>query len=320
MRNFEIERTLSDERCGLFFLAGLDDETPDRPFHLVTIHAVEGALTTDQVGFIERSFASQHPRHRVRLRFHSSKHLSDPRSLEAFADRFRHDRILGDPTGSFASVSQLLNVARLIRHEFDGSISRILWQPDISTLTVLSFVNDGAASDRSTGQDVQERLLQTLVDDHAGDELRKVLRSVRVRNKAPVTGYTPVDDASIVLPSTVFAKPGFWARVSSLAALIGLGSLSLAHAAVPLDEKDPGLPGIAGLVGLTTLGENSYGVRNRFQAVGGLRLYFGETGTLIASALAPKQIPKIESKSPSSQGKDGKTSTWPKPSRIVYGG
>lgn len=314
MQNSELKLTLQDEHCGLFFLAGWDAGLSDDHDGIVTVHAVDGTLTSAQQEFITEAFVARHPRHHVRLKLHSCEHLRDADSLEALARWFQHDEILTDPTGSFARIFDLLKLARLMRTEFSETVERILWQADMSTLVIVP---------KQTGADHDSLLaaLRDLTESSAGDDLRRVLRSVRISATAPKTSFTPVDGVSVIRREKPARKTGIVARISGLVALIGLGTMSMANAAVPFEDDPADMPAITGLIGLTSLGENSYGMRNRFRAVGGLRLYFGETGILLASTLTPKQIPTLDRQpaaKPETQGRKGMNS--PKPSRVVYGG
>ncbi|MBW3096025.1 hypothetical protein [Pseudohoeflea coraliihabitans] len=316
MDNLEVKETLNDARCGLYFLAGADRSRSGRRTEIITIHAVDDALTREQRAFITETFAATHPNHELRLRFHSNRQLHAPQSLEAFAERFHHDKILADPTGSFSRVSKLLSLARLIRARLGDAIDRILWQPDIAALTLIMPSAGSAASQRAGIEGVH-----ALIESSVCEDLRKALRSVRVSSSVPSTRYTPVDNQSMQR-SAGRGLAALVARVSGLVALIGLGSLTAAQAGAQpsADDTATGLPGVTGLVGLTTLGENSYGLRNRYQAVGGLRLYFGATGVVLASALTPgRDIDLEEAAIGRPEAEDETESGLPMPTHVVYG-
>jgi hypothetical protein len=110
---------LGDERCGLYFLAGVDTKTVNRPGMLI-IHAAQGgAITREHEHFIETAFGGEiDPDLEVRICYHSSRDLYAPDSLESFAKLFEHDHIVADPTGAFARVSKLLRVR--LRMHFSG--------------------------------------------------------------------------------------------------------------------------------------------------------------------------------------------------------
>jgi len=271
---------LVDDRCGLYFLAAMDAG-------VVTIHAAQGALNRDREDAIRAIVAQCDPGLDVRIRLHSREELHAPDSLGSFAGRFHHAQILVDPTGAFDRVSKLLALAKLIRAEFGRSAGRILWGADAAGLVVLAAPREGESIDA-----LRERLA-ALVDRRACPELRKVIRSVKLCEEMPAGRYTPVDALSVERPRTGFAR--LLLRVSGLAALVGLGTISAVHARIPPEEGGArvALPAITGLVGLTTLGETAHGARNRYQAAGGLKLYFGDAGGVLLAALGG-QVPLPE--------------------------
>lgn len=317
----QMTETLSDERCGLYFLAGVDVKGAAASGGTVTIHAAQGALDLSHQYFIESRFAELHPDFEVRLRFHSNDDLNAPESLEGFARCFRHDHIVADPTGAFDRVSHLLELSRRIRAELGESIDRILWQADASALVALaapSVANGSGPEERERFDRLCDEV-NLLVENRAAPDLKKAIRSVHVSRMVPSGRYTPIDGASLLAPAGKNRLYGLSAYISGIAALIGLGTISVASANTPavVDEDQLSMPGIAGLVGLTTLGENSYGLRNRYQAIGGLRLYFGETGVPMAPALVPNPVCADDCRPFHDNEIDGPE--WPEPSRVAYG-
>jgi hypothetical protein len=321
--------TLTDERFGLYFLAGVDTEDPATDTGMVTIHAAEGALTPEHQYFIESTFADLYPGYDVRFRIHSNRDLHAPDSLESFARNFQHDHIVADPTGAFARVSHLLELARQIRAELGTLIDRILWQADASALVVLAapFKAGGSPSGEKDSFDRLCNKLNSLVENRAPADLRNAIRSVRLSQEIPSGRYTPIDGGeplAVPVPAPKSRFTGMLARISGIAALVGLGTISAASASATgvIEDDQHQMPGITGLIGLTTLGENSYGLRNRYQAVGGLRLYFGETGALMTLALMPGPECADDCQSFGEPGIDAPEQsdpTWPMPSRLAYG-
>lgn len=311
----QVTNTLMDERCGLYFLAGVDAPQSEASAGIVTIHAAEGTLNQTHRRFIKDTFAARHPDYGVQLRFHSSRDLHAPDSLERFAGRFRHDHIVSDPTGAFARVSKLLELAGWIRTAFGPDVDRILWQADHSTLVVLatSATHVGSASAQEQDLAPLRRGLQALIEAKAPADLKKAIRSVQVSEMVPPGRHTQIDGSPPVALIQKRSVTGMLARLSGIAALIGLGTISAAAANAPaaVEEDQNLMPGITGLIGLTTLGENSYGLRNRYQAVGGLRLYFGKNGALMAPVAS---LPEPGADDPQ-QGDP----TLPAPKRIAYG-
>lgn len=279
MKLDELRKRLEDDRCGLFILAGLDRS--EGRGDVVTVHAARDSLSPENRSFIEGSVAGLDPEAQVRFRFHASDDLHAPDSLEAFAALFDHDHIAHDPTGAFGRVSRLLRLSGVIRADLGVAVRSILWQPHASALVVVTRDADSPAP--------LEASIRSLIDRTADADLRKTIRSVRVSAAAPAGCYAPVDALSRATPRGRSRLMGLLARVSGMAALVGLGTMTAAHAAVPPADMDEHalMPGIVALVDLTTLGENVYGGRNQFQAVGGLRLYFGPSGVLKVSAFRP---------------------------------
>ncbi|WP_136659148.1 hypothetical protein [Nitratireductor sp. XY-223] len=286
-----LSETLGDERCGLYFLAGMDLNPAAAGTGVVTIHAAEGALNNGHQDFIESVFAAQFRDYDVRFRFHSSEELHCPDSLESFARSFRHDHIVSDPTGAFTRVAKLLELVRDIRAELGSSVDRILWRSETSALVVLA--TGFQVGETGTAEDDRLNFLHdqvsSLIRDRAAADLKKAIRSVHVNTEMPAGRYTHVDEGHRAAQDKSTGLTGMFARISGIAALIGLGTISAASASVPALVEDDGslTPGVAALVGLTTLGENSYGLRNHYQAVGGLRLYFGKTDGSIETGLLP---------------------------------
>ncbi len=275
---------LEDERCGLYFLAGLD-EAADAPA-LLTVHAARGTLTQSNRDFI-RAAVTNGENVELRILEHSDRELRTPESLEDFAVLFDHDSILKDPTGAFSRMGSLVDTARRLRNQAGDAVRHILWQAEGATLVVVT--------DRSIDA------VRATVETEIG-RANSVIRAAHVLPNAPAGRFTPVDRRSIAARPTpvVPARSGLFARMAGAAALIGLGAISAANAAPTPNAPSPdsGLPGdsvsftpgMTALSGLTTLGENAYGRRNHYQAVGGLRLYFGEAGKLMAAALRPEAI------------------------------
>lgn len=323
----KLAESLTDERCGLFFLAGLDEAGPAGGQPILTVHAAEGTVGPEQQRFILTGVAASHPGMDVRIRLHSTPELYARDSLEAFAATFDHDHIVADPTGAFARVSKLLSLARAIRAEAGDAITRIFWRSDDSSLVVLAAPAAGAPGNPEGSGQLRDRI-DRLIERQACPELRKAIASVRVCDAVPAGRYSAVDAASRVVPAVErkAAAGGrglirMLARIPGIAAVIGLGTLSVAHARTPAiaEHGEMYLPGIAGLVGLTTLGENSYGFRNRYQAMGGLRLYFGDTGALSGSAFMPGSL-RLEDPLPGDPGADAAQESWPsmpKPPRLA---
>lgn len=277
----EIDRLaeiLNDERCGLFFLAGLDGrDMPDGA--TLTIHASEGALTPAQRSFIEATAAAFDARLGVEFRYHSSADLHSPDTLESFARLFQHHLIVADPTGAFSRVPKLLQLAGTIRAQMGKAAGQILWEAYGSRLVVVPNARQAIAPD------VVERRVRAIIDGLEFADLKKALRSITVGSAVPGRRYTPIDAASRVVRRKSPGLTSLLARASGIVAMFGFGTLANAHAGLPADDvsEPPMMPGITTLTDLTTLGENSYGIRNRYQAIGGLRLYFGETGTVKVS-------------------------------------
>lgn len=300
---------LVDDRCGLYFLAAMDTD-------VVTVHAAQGALNREHEDAIREIVAACDPKMGLRIERHSEQELHAPDSLESFAGRFGHAQILVDPTGAFERVSRLLVLAKLIRADFGRSVDRILWRADAAALVVLTAPRQGESLDVLRGR------LDALVEQRACSELRKVIRSVRLCEEMPAGRHTPVDTASVARPRTGLAK--LLLRVSGVAALLGLGTMSAVHARIPPDEGNAGaaMPAITGLVGLTTLGETAHGARNRYQAAGGLKLYFGDAGRLLLAAL-DAQVPlsdafRTNAAEVPMPGLRTATEPDPKPVRIAY--
>ncbi|MVA96557.1 hypothetical protein GN330_04750 [Nitratireductor sp. CAU 1489] len=321
----QISETLIDERCGLFFLAGLDTRRPLKRA-VLTVHAAQGTLTFEHTRFIETAVATLDPGIEVRIRLHSTQDLYVPDCLESFAERFRHDHIVSDPTGAFVRVSNLLQLSREIRAEVGKSVARLLWRADTSALIIVKapLASGRSSPTRPDDVDILSGRVKSLVENRGCPDLKRAIKSVQVTNSAPSSRYTPID-ASSTAPSGERSLTAVLARISGIVALIGLGALSAAHARTPanIDDAQFLMPGITGLVGLTTLGENSYGLRNRFQAVGGLRLYFGPSEILMASIFAPTAICAddclVQEEPQEEQAPESSEPVWPMPSRVQYG-
>ena len=293
MKFDQIRKCLNDERCGLYLLAAVDMNTTTGGGGTLTVHAAQGAITRENMNFIKSSLYELNPQLDVRIRCHTPEELHSQNSLERFARLFKHERIISDPTGSFARVSKLIQLAKQIRTEFGQAIGRILWQAEERKLFVQLSSRNAVHSLHETQLDRQIKLL---VDEKTDSDLHNAIASVQVLTETPAGKCTPVDTMSCrsqVVYSTPATRPRFGrmlARLSKIAVIIGLGSVSTAQAGTPdIDKTDQtNMSGITALVGLTTLGENSFGLRNRYQAVGGLRLYFGDAGALVVSALIGK--------------------------------
>lgn len=284
-----IMEVLEDERCGLFFLAGLDKGAGSNGSDLLTVHAADGTMNDEQVAFIEAAVSRMKGRPDVKVRFHSPNELCAPDSLESFVSRFSHDHILADPTGAFARAPELLKLAASLRSELGGLLSRVLWRSKDSVLVCL--VTPDALTVTPSGDAEAAAPIRARINDQVarftGQKLVKVISSVQVVPILPAGQHVPVDRLSVPEPVSVRKTSGLLARVAKIAALVGLGTLSATAAANATTEDDAQFhaPALAALTGLTVLGENSYGIRNPYQAVGGLRLYLGDAGFLLVSSV-----------------------------------
>lgn len=286
----DLKEALSDERCGLYFLAGLDVPEGGTSAGVLTVHVADGAITPSQARFIEASLATLAPDLELRLLAHSPRELYAPDCLEAFTRLFEHDHILADPTGAFTRGPQLLELTRKLRAELGDRVARVLWRAeDCALVIVASPASTRRAS--SGALEASEELrdeVTTRVKDSVGTDLGRAIRAVRVVASVGAGRHVPVDAASVTAPVRRRAKVGLLARVAGIAAMIGLGAATSAAAMghSPDADENQAQPGIVALAGLTTLGENSSGVRNHYQAVGGLRLYLGESGVMLSTALS----------------------------------
>ncbi|MCB1475960.1 MAG: hypothetical protein H6883_11685 [Rhodobiaceae bacterium] len=282
--------SLADERCGLYFLAGLDQAASAGQPDVLTIHTAAGTLGDDHLLFIKDAVADIDAALVVDVRFHSPKDLYAPESLESFARLFKHDHVVADPTGAFTRAPELLALAASLRTELGDTVERVLWRAQDASL-VLVLATHAVATDFAGALHVPEKLrsqIAVLVDELAGAGLRHAIAKVQAVAAAPAGRYVCIDQKSVLPRRSVqpVKAAGIMARLAGALALIGLGTMAAAAATTPGVEEDAQAPtpGITALVGLTSLGENAFGVRNQYQAVGGLRLYFGDTGILLASA------------------------------------
>ncbi|HHN68261.1 MAG TPA: hypothetical protein ENK15_09570 [Thermopetrobacter sp.] len=282
MNTDHIRRLLGDERCGLYLLATFDERAAAEHDGVLTVHAAAGAITPENVAFIEASVARVAPGMPVRIRRHAATDLHGQDCLENFARLFGEGRIVADPTGSFARVSGLIRLALLIRAECWRRVERVLWHAEERRLIVQAASGDDAS--------LRARI-RRLIDANADDDLRGAIAAIEICAQTPEEACIPVDvlsrrpPAASPPPAARERNGGLLARLSKIAAIAGLSSVSAAAAGaadIPPAER-ASVSGIAALVGLTTLGENSFGARNRHQAVGGLRLYFGEAGVKAAA-------------------------------------
>lgn len=283
MHTSEFSLTLCDQRCGLFFLAGLDKHNDRRT---LTVHAANGNLSEDNERFIRARFGELDADLRVVIRHHAFKNLFEPKCLEHFIGTFSHDKIVCDPTGAFSRADDLLNLASTMHSEFGHWLKKLLWQSDTGTLLL---VLDPAASNAPFVNPAMVKRIETtawdLFERGTNTDLSRVLNAISVVAEAPAGSHTPVDASSIDTPKTAKSLVWMMAKVSGLAGMIGLGSAVIANAHLPANhETGTALPGISALNGLTSLGENALGQRNMFQALGGLRLYFGNSDPELMAA------------------------------------
>lgn len=293
---------LRDERCGLFFLAGIDRVGGPERSHKLTVHTAPGAVSAQQEQHIRSTLLGRYPSLLVELRCHTSQDLYLPKCLETFSQRFAHEVIVADPTGAFARGIELVNLATSLRNRLGADLRQFYWVPERSEFHIVTTALNENTGLPYTAKQIQDlkTVVQAEIAEMPGDKLRSAIRSVRIADLLPTAKYTPIDMGSVVETAT----PAEATQVSNgsglarsikrfLAALIGFGTVTTANAALPPAGEGPVLPGpgISALVGLTTLGENSFGVRNHYRAIGGLRLYLGDTGILLASTMGSAALP-----------------------------
>lgn len=300
----ELREKLSDERCGLYFLAGLDSLSPDGDQKVLTVHASQGAFYGDQEKYIRSVALDVDPDLEVRVKFHSASDLHEPDSLESFARNFQHQQIVSDPTGAFFRAPELLRLASNLRGELGGKIDRILWKAEYSALLIQ--VAPSATEEGLTGEPVAKAGLQEkidfLVNKYATADLRRTIKLVRTVATPPTGSFVPVDALSARTQAPERKPTGLAARVAGIAALIGIGIFSSAAtaAAANVDKGVMATSGFSALSGLTSLGENSLGVRNHYRAIGGLKLYFRDSVAFMSPGTRPDGnflLPKTKDKS-----------------------
>ena len=283
MHSPEISQVLRNERCGLFFLAGLDRNNKHRT---LTVHTAKGNLSEENERFIRARFGEFDADLSVVIRHHAFKNLFEPRCLEHFIGTFSHDEIVCDPTGAFSRADDLLSLASRMRSEFGHWLKKLLWQSETGSL--LLVLDPAAGKDPVVNPAMVKRLETTawnVFESGANSDLSKVLNTISVVTEVPAGSHTPVDASSIDTHKKRKSLGGVIAKVSGIAGMIGLGSAALANAHLPEShETGTALPGISALNGLTSLGENALGQRNMFQALGGLRLYFGNSDPELMAA------------------------------------
>lgn len=283
MHSSELYQVLREEKCGLFFLAGLDKQFKRRT---LTVHTATGNLSEENERFIRARFGGLDAELNVVIRHHAFKNLFEPRCLEHFIGAFSHDEIICDPTGAFSRAEDLLRLASRMRLEFGHWLEKLLWQSETGTL--LLILNPIASNAPIVNPAMAKRLEATawnIFESGTRSDLSKVLNTISVATEVPTGSHTPVDASSIDIPKTGKSLVGMMAKVSGIAGMIGLGSAAFANAHLPAShESSTALPGISALNGLTSLGENALGQRNMFQSLGGLRLYFGNSDPELMAA------------------------------------
>lgn len=273
-----LTKVLNDERCGLFLLAGLDNTDANKR-QVLTIHASADLFSSENESFVRARVKDAFPDLAVRVRRHAFRKLCSPPSLEKFTEQFSHRTILHDPTGAFARAADLVALAAVMRANYGHALRSLFWRPETGALHLV-LDKDRMPREHLDDHTIAE-LVETareLVNANSTTDLTTAFRQVSVAHDLPPGHFTPVDTASIPAAPGLGKLLAPLARISGLAAMIGIGSFAVAQAkAIPIEEDVTLMPGISALHGLTTLGENGFGQRNPFRAVGGLRLYFGNS-------------------------------------------
>lgn len=295
MENVDFINHWEDECVGLYFLVGVDHVGED--WQLITVHSSPMGVNPAQKKYLTEEFSKRYSNVEVRVNYHSWDALSAPKSLESFTKLFQHDEIVKDPTESFAKAKELVNITKKLRLRFHKYIKGIFWQSETGTL----IVAQDCKSDGSLSGDISTEKLQLVVNyilEHSSRSgLKHLVRNVKLVDDISFGKYTPIDilsePAAVSVPKTVPVdvsnrvkkKHRLWAKIGSLSAIIGLGALTSvnAHAIsnLPADEHieepEKHLPGVSALTGLTSLGESAFGRWNYYRAVGGMRLFLGES-------------------------------------------
>lgn len=262
---------------GLYFLAGVDAVGFGRG-DVLTVHYASGSLSLEHETNIRNAVLKVSRDIAVRFREHSSRVLFRPSSLEKLSNMFGHQHIVADPTGAFSRVEQLVGFVKSLRAKFGSRIGRVLW---FAEKRKLCFCDSSVTRDE---------LVDVLKDEGGGDLINSI-EVLDVVESIPDGRFSVVDHKSISAAGK--RRMGLsLARLSGLAAAAGIGALPfMANASVnPVTGATAQQPALTALVGLTTFGENSFGYRNHFQALGSLRLYFGDSGPILVAGCVASHI------------------------------
>jgi hypothetical protein len=298
MYNQKISQILHNERSGIFLLAGLDNGRFSQS-EILTVHAINDTLSVECEQFIINQIKLIDASLRVKFRRYAFKNLYNTKSLEHLVKQFNHEEILYDPTGVFSRSAELIHIARVLREEFGNCLSSILWQ---STTGKIQLVFKGNLLGSTSGflqsiEQLEQDAIQTF-QQHSSSSLLKAVVEIKANMEIPIGAYTPVDALSFrAVMKNDNPLNALW-KVSGIAAAIGLGSVVAASAsispAVQPEAKPVMLPGVSAFPGLTTLGENAFGINNAYRSMGGLKLYFGNSEPILMAACGMTDIIKGE--------------------------
>lgn len=250
-----------------FFLAGLDYFVFARKPTL-SLHFVGGQVSTSDQDILDRAVKTAFPQVRLIFKEHQGRALNQPNNLKSFSNLFKHQHIVCDPTGAFERLHTLLRVNDALALQFPA-LDHMLWEPD--TRSFVAVVDDAKAIG------IIEARAKRLLRRHLSQGYALTVRNVTATLKPPQGRYVLVCPASVENKLSSGSSLPMRARMAGMAALFSLGSVSSTYAmpSTIIDQQRQLEPGVSALLGLTTLGEKASGHRNPLQALGGLRLYFG---------------------------------------------
>lgn len=186
----------------------------------------------------------------LEIRFHNTRDLLTPRSLERLVRRFTGDDVVFDPTGSVARAKALVAAAHASRAALGAKVGGLFYAPRVRTLFVVLDAKRVAAGGKirvGALADLERRIAAALRGQFAGRI--SDCPAVRVGFGVPAIELVPVDQRSVAGWSkrAFHVLRRYWKPVA-IATLFGVGASAGAAKDPAVSQTNLKITGLRGAV------------------------------------------------------------------------
>jgi hypothetical protein len=208
---------------------------------LITAHTAQATSTRrNRIELLEKLRNSGIPA-RFRVRTHKARSLAKARSLEHLLRKYGQGEVVHDPLGVFGRSAGLVTFAGLLREKIGAGVKGIFWHARWRTVYVVLDPTDFFSDEKVKPTDLAwaETTTFACLREACGEDASEFVKAIRLGFEMPALPVVAIDRASSDRGTGWLSDIRSAAAVPTLAAIMGVGSVSGAAAA--------DLPGSSGL-------------------------------------------------------------------------